>query len=88
MFPSNMGEWLSAEKDRARGVRCPRCGVPDPLPLVFGMPVVELGEAAARGEIALGGCLVPPDPRPEWQCRGCGLEFAEAATLNRADAQD
>lgn len=30
-----------------------------------------MADAAARGEIALGGCLVWPES-PDYRCRGCG----------------
>jgi hypothetical protein len=54
---------------------CPRCGGVA-IPIVHGLPGLELFEAADRGEVALGGCMVF-DEQPEWVCRGvdCGLEF-------------
>ena len=33
----------------------------------FGLPVPEAREAAANGELALGGCLADDDA-PNWQC--------------------
>ena len=35
---------------------------------MFGLPVQEAQDAAAAGELTLGGCLVGDDP-PNWQCR-------------------
>jgi hypothetical protein len=35
---------------------------------LFGLPVQEARDAAAHGQIALGGCIVGDDP-PNWQCR-------------------
>lgn len=34
---------------------------------MFGLPVPEARDAAADGQLALGGCLVPDSP-PNWQC--------------------
>ena len=36
---------------------CPNCSSPS-IPIVFGLPAFELFEAAERGEVALGGCVV------------------------------
>ena len=41
--------------------RCPRCDAADPVPILYGMPTGEAGQAAARGELVLGGCAVGPD---------------------------
>ncbi len=59
---------------------CPRCGSPA-VPIVYGLPAGELFEAADRGEVVLGGCMVW-DEQPEWACRGvdCGLEFGQRAS--------
>ena len=51
--------------------RCPRCGSTDAVPIIYGYPDVELGMAAERGEIVLGGCLIG-DESPDFECRGCG----------------
>ena len=50
--------------------RCPDCDG-ELVPLVWGMPDHELFEAAERGEVALGGCVVDDDPWPQWQCTQC-----------------
>ncbi|MBW6436292.1 hypothetical protein KZ829_21360 [Actinoplanes hulinensis] len=47
---------------------CPECGVAG-VPLIFGLPVPEAVAAARSGELALGGCLMPPQP-PNWECPG------------------
>ena len=46
---------------------CPDCGLAG-LPLLFGSPVPEAVEAAASGELALGGCL-RPELSPNWECQ-------------------
>lgn len=52
---------------------CPRCGS-TALPIAYGLPAPELFEAADRGEVALGGCVVE---EAEHACTGvdCGLRF-------------
>lgn len=61
---------------RKMDLRCPRCGERDPLPIVYGLPSPPLFEAAERGEVALGGCVLP-FASPSWRCRRCGREWAE-----------
>ena len=46
---------------------CPECGMTG-VPLLFGLPVQEARDAAAHGQLALGGCLVPDEEAPNWQC--------------------
>lgn len=48
---------------------CPECAEPG-IPLLFGLPVSEARDAAAAGQLALGGCLLPEEPPPNWQCCG------------------
>ena len=43
------------------------------LPIVFGFPMPEMLEAAERGEIALGGCVVTGED-PTHQCSACGSD--------------
>ena len=49
---------------------CPQCGSVEALRIMYGYPTTEAFEAAERGDIALGGCVVGPES-PELQCRGC-----------------
>ncbi|MEV4135573.1 hypothetical protein AB0J72_25770 [Dactylosporangium sp. NPDC049742] len=37
------------------------------VPLMFGLPVQAAFEAAAAGQLALGGCIVDGEP-PNWEC--------------------
>ena len=53
---------------------CPKCRSPVIVEIVYGLPGPELFEAASRGEVELGGCLVA-DFQPEWACRACGERF-------------
>jgi hypothetical protein len=47
---------------------CPECDRPG-VPLLFGLPVQEARDAAAAGDLALGGCIADEE-RPNWQCSG------------------
>lgn len=46
------------------------------IPILRGLPSLEAFEAADRGEIALGGCVVT-DEDLDFACTGfdCGLQF-------------
>jgi hypothetical protein len=57
--------------DRPTFRRCPACGSGDAVRIAYGYPSLELGQAAERGEVVLGGCLVGPES-PDYECRRCG----------------
>ncbi len=48
---------------------CPSCGA-TMMAIVYGMPSYELFQAAERGEVILGGCLVSED-NPTVHCPDC-----------------
>ncbi len=52
---------------------CPKCQSGDGVPIVFGMPGLELARKAERGEVVLGGCCVMPGI--EWHCASCGYQW-------------
>ena len=52
---------------------CPRCGEQAVVPILYGYPTFEARDAAARREIALGGCIIYSGA-PSWVCTNCGLE--------------
>jgi len=54
--------------------KCPRCGSPDVLPIVYGFPGQEMMEAANSGKIRLGGCCISAD-MPMQQCSLCGSKW-------------
>jgi hypothetical protein len=58
----------------AQRPNCPACGAPDPLPIIYGYPGLEMMEQSERGEISLGGCLIFEN-QPEWHCARCEHEF-------------
>ena len=53
---------------------CPRCGTfAAMLPIVFGYPTPDTFEAADRGEVALGGCVITGED-PTHRCSACGRD--------------
>jgi HD domain len=51
---------------------CSRCDGWTVVPIVYGLPNGDLIDAAGRGEIMLGGCIVGPQ---EWACLDCGYTW-------------
>ncbi len=47
-------------------VVCYRCGAPS-IPIVYGFPSGSMVRDAARGKIALGGCVITCID-PQWKC--------------------
>jgi (p)ppGpp synthase/HD superfamily hydrolase len=54
--------------------RCPRCQSTRVVPIEYGLPPVDIGQEAGRGDVILGGRRVS-DGDPTWHCRHCGAEF-------------
>ncbi len=57
---------------------CLQCGSGRVVPIVYGMPGGALIEAAERGEVVLGGCVVGDDD-PEWSCLECWTQWNDQA---------
>jgi hypothetical protein len=53
---------------------CPACAERSVVSILYGMPDHKLFEAAERGEVVIGGCMVGPD-QPTAVCRSCGREW-------------
>ena len=53
---------------------CPECNSAM-KPIVYGYPGGGMFEAAERGQIVLGGCLIY-DGQPAWRCASCQPERA------------
>ena len=49
---------------------CPECGGKF-LPIIYGYPGPKMIEAAEKGEVLLGGCVVE-EANPNWRCTDCG----------------
>lgn len=52
---------LQDDRPQYRKVACATCGGGRFVPIVFGYPLPETFEAAKRGEVVLGGCIVSDD---------------------------
>jgi hypothetical protein len=61
----------AGDKPCAERSTCPSRGSEDTVPIVYGLPTRELEEAAGRGELVLGGCLVSFDAADR-ACENCG----------------
>lgn len=59
---------------RSRAPRtCPKCGAKT-VPILYGEPTPDAFQAAERGELVLGGCVVSDDS-PSRTCTTCGHAF-------------
>lgn len=67
---------------RRKPSRCPRCGSYRIVRILYGLPPADVGAAAGRGEVILGGCMVGEDP-PEWGCGDCHWEQGLAPSASR-----
>lgn len=54
---------------------CPHCAG-TMRPIAWGYPLMDepLLEAHNRGEVFLGGCVIPEGPVPQWHCTACGRD--------------
>ncbi len=52
---------------------CPRCEAASVVGIVYGLPTPELEEASLRGEVVLGGCIVPQPHK--WCCSRCDYRW-------------
>jgi hypothetical protein len=66
-------EWPDRPEVARGETACPACGG-TLVPIVYGLPGPEAAEAANRGEIALGGCMVTGDD-PQFQCAACRVAY-------------
>lgn len=64
---------MKSENDKPAPEACPRCESAAVVPIRYGMPGPELAAAAERGEVELGGCLVPVPWK--WSCLECGYRW-------------
>lgn len=49
---------------------CPECQGDRTVPIIYGFPSQEIFEAAERGEVAIGGCVLEAH-NPDWACPAC-----------------
>lgn len=81
---------LKRNLNRARGkalgfsaAKCPECGRRSAVRVIYGLPGEGLAEAAARGDVDLGGCVIQP-LAPNRRCRSCGHAFRAGLLGNLA----
>ena len=55
-------------------MKCPNCACEKVLEIVYGKPPSDILEAADRGEVILGGCVISKDS-PKMQCSFCGYKW-------------
>ncbi len=72
--PQRAGAIVSSETGSETDQECPDCGRRSATPIGYGYPSHEMFEAAERGELVLGGCLVEP-ASPIWCCARCGRKW-------------
>lgn len=67
---------MNSKKRPASKRLCPACGARAGVPIIYGMPLFEDGEAEKRGELWLGGCVIlDPDTDPDRHCTSCEHEW-------------
>ena len=57
-----------------KGSTCPSCTKAKLVPIVYGLPGLELRRDSENGHVALGGCVVTGND-PELECLGCEEKF-------------
>jgi hypothetical protein len=63
---------VSTHADKIEERICTRCQASvRPVSIAYGFPSVEMMEAAERGEIRLGGCVIQEED-PPFACPACG----------------
>jgi hypothetical protein len=62
-----------------RSANCPKCHGHNVVRIQYGYPTPDVLEAAQRGELVIGGCVVRHD-MPRQACRDCDTQYFEAAT--------
>ena len=67
---------IRKRKKRVNAPKCEKCGATT-IPIVYGYPSGSMFRDAARGKIALGGCVIfGNDPR--WKCSAdCGVKNSD-----------
>lgn len=56
--------------------KCPECSSTNSIPIIYGLPSVELATEENKGKLWLGGCCITGDD-PKWRCSKCGHHFGK-----------
>lgn len=71
----NGRQWLSQEERKLNeGPLCPKCRSSRVIPIIYGLPTLEMAKKGENGEVRLGGCIVT-DGQPTSSCKDCGNEW-------------
>ena len=65
-----------------QAARCPACGALAMVRILYGRPSRQGFEAAERGEVVLGGCVVSRES-PLFACTACHARFGDHEDLYR-----
>ena len=65
----------SADIGAKSEIKCPYCGSPNYIPIVYGFPTSEAFEKADRGELILAGCCIFEENPPTHSCKNCHREY-------------
>ena len=57
-----------------KGSTCPICAEAKLVPIVYGLPRIELRRDSEMGLVSLGGCVTTGSD-PEFECLGCEAKF-------------
>ncbi len=67
-----------------KGSTCPICAKAKLVPIVYGLPGMELRRDSEMGLVSLGGCVVTGSD-PELECLGCEARFMRDGELMAAN---
>ena len=67
-----------------KGSTCPICTKAKLVPIVYGLPGMELRRDSEMGLVSLGGCVVTGSD-PELECLGCEARFMRDGELMAAN---
>lgn len=73
--------------DDGEGTPCPRCGTGRLRPILYGFPTPAAFEAADRGDLVLGGCVIS-DHDPMTACPTCGARFGDRSRVPTTQTGD
>ena len=62
-------------------IKCPFCGSPKVVRILYGMPSYDAFLEAEAGKIILGGCVVSGND-PKWGCTDCKAEIYKKKSVD------
>jgi len=61
--------------------KCPKCDSRNIVPIIYGMPGMDLQEEEIKGKIQLGGCCIEEDA-PDRHCNDCEHQWKTTDNYN------